>query len=163
MCRALINSNRVTVEDFVRARADTSNGLCTLRIRTGDRIEEAFVSVEAMVRNTELTKTKLHARINLSARSSSVAWVLANSFSTLEGGGLCGELPTHEVRYNKTDIDKNRNLRADAPHAIPIDWTPRRLFEQYWFYKRIGCLHGRDMVADGFYVAAPRRSLLAKK
>lgn len=102
-----------------------------------------------MTTYTEHTTTQPGSIIRLSARSSSVGWVFANSFSVKEGPRP--ELPSHEVRYSMEDVDDNGNIEAKALHAVPIGWTPKRLFEQNWFYKKIGCLDGRYMVADGLY------------
>jgi hypothetical protein len=101
--------------------------------------------------------------LSLSARNSSAAWVFANSFSALKEGGPRSELPTHEVRYHKDDVDEVGNLRAEALHAIPIEWTPRRLLEQYSFYKRMSCRPGRDMVVDGFYRRHSQKKLAGRE
>jgi hypothetical protein len=101
--------------------------------------------------------------LSLSARNSSAAWVFANSFSSLQEGGPRPELPTHEVRFHKDDVDEVGNLRAEALHATSIDWTPQRLLEQYRFYKRMSCRPGRDMVVDWFYRRYSQKKLAGQE
>lgn len=160
----LANTSSLNIQENLRVAQESSHFQDAL-IRLQDPHEEG--SGHAWIRRDTLAKFsqgykaldagRLPSGVNVPGSSASAARVFAQCFSLAETGGPLSQLPSHEILWDSEEDavvagwDNFRELRPAAPRKIPIEWTAKRLYEQYKYAHTLWSAEHMDMVLDEWH------------